>query len=295
MDKARMIEYISQTANAELEELIPVSGGLSTAKKFKAKLNGQEWMVKLSTGTEVRDIWYQELDKRSNEQMANPKMHKRFNDGTLCLISPWIMGESLESRLRKATQEQVHNYGVQAAQLLLHLHECSFPYSGYSQLLSTRVNMACSQVKELGLLFPGHQMCCEFLNKMMENYTTEHICFVHKDIRPENFIVCEEKLHLIDFDNGSLGERASDFFYLTTMEINGHYDFSRALIEYYLQSVTEDNFWQKNLFYSTLQVVEYAIWKFQNTGRQMKLQAENLISQYDSFNQVMPLWWRKKN
>lgn len=290
MDIIRILDYVCQTAGSVPEELVPVDGGLSKADKYKALLNGREWMVKVVPGTPVRDLWYRELDNRSNDQMANPKMHKLFDDGTLCLLSPWIPGKSLESCLKCAKAEQVEDYGMQAAQILLHLHEIPYSYPEYKQRLSDRVNMACCQVENIGLKFTGHQQCCEFLKKAI-NVNFDQVCFVHRDIRPENFIVHDERLHLIDFDNGSLGERATDFSYLTTMGYEEHRAFAKAVIRQYLAAVDSTDFWQKNLFYSTLQVVEYAIWKYQNKGRQMRLQAENLLEQYDNFRQLIPYWW----
>lgn len=291
MDEKQIFEYIYKTTGSEAESLTPVNGGLSATEKYKAKVNGQEWMVKISTGNSTRDMWYRELEKRSNAQMANPKMHKLFEDGTLCLLSPWINGESLEYKLRYATNEQVQNYGIQAAQILCELHKEPFDYPEYSKKFASRVNNACDEVEQLGLNFPGHKQCCSYLKDKIATYSTKHVCFVHKDVRPENFIVKKEKIHLIDFDNGSLGERVADFSYLTTMGGTEFFKFSRVLIEKYLELINDNGFWEKNLLYSTLQVVEYAIWKWKVKGRQVYYQAENLMNQYDNFRAIKPYWW----
>lgn len=293
MHKSKILEYICQTASSEPEYLIPVNGGLSATEKYKAKLNGQEWMVKLTTGNQRRNMWYQELGKRTNEQMATPKMHKLFEDGILCLISPWIVGENLESKLMYAMPSQVRDYGIQAAHILLNLHKKSFEYSEYRKMLLNRINNACNQVSRLGLTFPGYKECCDFLKKTADTCTINHVCFVHKDIRPENFIVQGENLYLIDFDNGSLGERVTDFSYLTTLGRSEHYLFSQAVIETYLETEDSNDFWQKNLLYSILQVVEYAIWKYKTKGKQVYYQAENLIQQYDNFKDIKPYWLKK--
>jgi hypothetical protein len=67
-------------------------------------------MVKILPGNPMRELWYAELNKRSNNQMANPKMHKLFPDGNLCLLSPWIEGECLEKHLQFATKDQIDKY-----------------------------------------------------------------------------------------------------------------------------------------------------------------------------------------
>ncbi len=248
-------------------------------------------MVKVLPGNTIRDLWYRELAARSDDQMACPKMHHLFEDGTLCLMSPWIEGESLETRLRKGNKEDLQRFCEQAAQILLKLHQTPFAYPAYGQRLQDRVYRVCAQVEELHLTFPQHEQFCNYLRNSVENYTATHVCFVHKDVRPENFVVKDEQLYMIDFDNGSLGERATDFSYLTTMGGKQFFPFCREVLRTYLAEAGDDTFWEKNLLYSTLQVVEYAIWKYQVKGKQIKLQAENLCAQYDCFAKVMPAWW----
>lgn len=291
MDHNHVKELIALTAGKQPDSLQPVSGGLSNAGKFKARVFEQDWMVKILPGNAVRDLWYKELAIRSDDRMACPKMHHLFEDGTLCLMSPWIDGESLEERLLNGNKKDLQRFGEQAAQILLKLHQTPFEYPGYVKQLQDRVYRACTQVEELQLTFPEHEQCCDFLRKSVNNYGADHVCFVHKDIRPENFVVKDEQLYLIDFDNGSLGERATDFSYLTTMGGEQFFPFSREVLQTYLTEIDSDDFWKKNLLYSTLQVVEYAIWKYQAKGKQVKLQADNLCVQYDDFTSVIPMWW----
>lgn len=291
MNQDNIRDLITQTAGEQPDSLAPVSGGLSNAGKFKAQVCGQDWMIKILPGNAVRDLWYKELAVRSDDRMACPKKHHLFEDGTLCLMSPWIEGESLETRLLRGSKEDLQHFGQQAAQILLKLHQIPFVYPGYVKQLRDRVYGACAQAEELQLTFPQHEQCCDFLRSSMENYSADHVCFVHKDIRPENFVVKDEQLYLIDFDNGSLGERATDFSYLTTMGGEQFFPFSKEVLQIYLSEIDFDDFWKKNLLYSTLQVVEYAIWKNQTKGKQVKLQAENLCAQYEGFARMLPNWW----
>lgn len=291
MDKTQLQYYICRTAGMEPEAVSAVCGGLSAADKFRVRLRGEDWMVKIVPGTPIREMWYRELDRRASDTMAVPRMYKLFEDGMLCLISPWIEGESLEACLKAASREQLEDYGRQAAQILLTLHQLPFDYPAYASQLSARVNSACDQVEQLELTFPGHEKICAYLRETISSYSADHVCFVHKDVRPENFIVRGGRLYLIDFDNGSLGERAADFSYLTTMGGEQFYPFSREVLRTYLAEADDVAFWEKNLLYSTLQMVEYAIWKYKVKGKQVKLQAENLCAQYDWFSRMIPAWW----
>lgn len=290
-DGMDIIERIYQTAGEKPGAVTPVSGGLSSADKFKVHVHGRDWMVKVLPGTPIRSRWYQELANRCDDRMACPKMHRLFDDGMLCLLSPWITGESLEERLLKGNEADLQRFGRQAAEILLKLHQIPFPYEAYPDQLRKRINAACDQAEQLQLTFPLHKECCAFLRGSMEQYTAPHVCFVHRDVRPENFVICDEQLYLIDFENGSLGERATDFSYLTTMGGERFFPFSRVVLHHYLQQGDDGTFWEKNLLYSTLQLVEYAIWKYKAKGKQVKLQAENLATQYASLERTKPLWF----
>lgn len=287
-----LTERIRLTAGAEPELLTPVSGGLSTAEKYKVRINGTEWLAKFTKGTPLRVQWYQELMHRASGQMVNPKAFRLFEDGTLCLLTRWIDGEGLDSRLRSAGPEELRSYGRQAARILLDLHEIPVRFPAYAPRLRERTARACAQARELDLQFPHRETCCEFLSREAERLEISHLCLVHKDIRPENFIIRDEQLYLIDFDNGSLGERATDFSYLTTMGGEEFFPFAGEVLAAYLSQAEAEDFWEKNLFYSTLQVLEYGIWKYRSRGRQMRLQAENLMLQYDDLSERIPLWLR---
>ena len=291
MDEIKVLEYIKQTANATPKYVKPVSGGLTSVIKCKTEICGQTFMVKILPGNSTRDLWYAELNKRCNNQMANPKMHKLFSDGNLCLLSPWITGESLHNRLQFATKEQIDDYAAQASEILLQLHKNPIDYPNYQENLRNRISGLCAKVETYGLTFPGKKTVCDYLMSVAATHTVDHVCFVHKDIRPENFVVQDEKLYLIDFDNGSLGERASDFPYLTTMVWPEHYTFANKLIENYVSKINASSFWQTNLLYSTMQVVDYAIWKWEAKGKQILIQANNLMKQYEGLTKTVPTWW----
>lgn len=292
MVSQEVYEIISQTAKSKIETLDNVTGGLSDAIKYKAKINGDFWMVKIFDGTPLRLAWYKELSKLSGGALAVPEMCQLFNENKLCLITPWIEGESLEKKLVTATKSEIANYGVQAADILNTLHSVLISDNSYIERLINRVNNVCKTVEEMNLTFPKRDDCCQFIKNSIKEYAAEDICLVHRDIRPENFIVNNGKLFLFDFDNGGIGEAASDFAYLTTMGAKEHLVFSKEVLSNYLSDNNKQVFWDKNLFYSTLQVMEYAIWKWQIKGKQVYFQADNLIKQYNDFKSNIPAWWK---
>ena len=294
MDNDLVYEYVRQTAHAEPAHMEPVHGGLTASGKYRVSLGGRDWMVKLVPGDEKRDLWYGELNRRANDSFANPKMHRLFSDGILCLLSPWITGKSLELCLNACTEDETRAYAEQVAQILLRLHRNPLELPGAAQRLSDRLRNLCNAVEACGLTFPGHDECCALVRREANERGPRLLSFVHKDIRPENFIVSGGRLYLIDFDNGSLEDPAADFPYLTTMVLPEHRFYSRAVTETYLQEADYDTFWKDNLLYSTVRVMEYAVWKWQTQRRQVFIQADNLIRQYCGLSSLVPQWWKLK-
>ena len=286
-------EYIALTAEEMPTSLEAINGGLSQAGKYRATFGSDVRMVKLLRADERRLTWYMELMKRADKSMAVPGKVRLFDDGTLCLISPWISGESLEHVLASASEIETAKYGRAAAGIVAGLHRDSIEYPSFAISLRQRVGHACAEVNRLGLTFPGHKKCVDFLLDEIKLRHPSRVSFVHMDLRPENFILSDGELYLIDFDNGTIGERASDFAYLTTMARPDHRSFSRALIKSYLGCADSEAFWRDNLFYSTLAVTEYAIWKWNTKGRQVCYQAQNLMQQYDNLTSVIPKWWKE--
>lgn len=288
-------DIIEQTARAKLEALTAVDGGVSDAKKYKAVINGRPWMVKIMSGTPIKCVVYKEFAKLNCCQLAVAEMFHLFEDGTLCLIAPWIDGEGLDVALTHADEELIKDYGAQTADILKKLHSAEITYPEYHSRLTMRIENACRKVEALGLNFPMHKECVQFLREEISHCSTDKITLVHRDIRPENFIVSDGKLYLIDFDNGGPADAFCDFVYLTTMLHTEHQPFARQVLNSYFNQSPPADFWHKNLIYSTLQVMEYAIWKYELKGRQMRLQAENLILQYDGFKSTIPHWWKETN
>ncbi len=285
------IALVKKIVGGRVDGIIAVKGGVSGAKTYRAKIEGKEWMVKVLPSGNYRLEWYNQLALRATEKMANPK-YLGEEKGNLCLISPWINGENLEEKLDSLSLSQVDKLGREGGEILSSLHQKEIDYPLYQKAVKDKVCCLINKVNEYGLSFPGKKDCVEFLQKKIKEECKGKIYLTHRDVRPENFILNEKGLYLIDFENGSVGERGSDFVYCTTMGKPEHRRFYHALIEEYLTRVDYKEFWKDNLFYSTMQLLEYAVWKWENREKQVKEQAENLIYQYDNFTSIIPAWWR---
>ena len=292
-------ERLTQMVSNSVNILFPVDQGLSGCSKFKVEMDNRYWMAKIFHSTSNRVLWYKELGKLQGGKLAVPEVVRFSADGVLCLLTPWIDGTGLEDALQEVgnTGIEIKSYAVQAANLIKELHRKKFPMTAddCKKRLMHRIDCACKEAERLKLAFPHVLESIQFLRKAGLERACDDMCFVHMDIRPENFILQNGQLYLIDFDNGGLGESVSDFVYLTTMGPGTHHSFTYYLLNSYWGESIPSEFWEGNLVYSTLQMVEYAIWKYNNRGKQVLHQANNIWNQYDGFTSSVPLWWRDWN
>lgn len=289
-NEKKIDRYIYSAFKAHARAIEEIKAGCSEAEKYKVKIDNKLWMLKIVKGTSLREMWYRELAKYRGENLIPPKYFHHFNDDVLCLFTPWKEGVILEEYLKSASHSEIENLGKQAANMLLKLHRPKYFFPRYKEHIEQRVEKICDDIKKYSLEFPGNLLCCNFMLDYLKNYSVDSVRLVHRDIRPENFIVSNGNLMLIDFENGGIGEYVEDFSYLTTIIPPEHYNFSEIVLKNYLENINQEEFWNKNMFFSTLKVAEYAVWKFKRSGRQMKYQAENLMKQYNCFSSVYPEW-----
>ena len=294
MDKLEMAEIIRTSHGFDIEEITEVSGGISGADKFKVRFDGKNWIAKIVEASEERVRWYEALAQTECEYLAVPRYISALGHNKALCIAPWIDGQMLETVFSSLDSETIQEFGRQTASVLKELHSRKTGITGYEKLLKLKTDRLCSGLNDQCADFPGKDECIKYIQQYAEKIAIDSVACLHRDIRPENIIINNRHVCLIDFDNGMFGEPEADFVYLTTMGDKAHIPFSVAVIRSYLKGCDEQKFWEKNMFYSTLQVMDYTLWKYQRKGRVSKNQVQNLLDQYDHFRSPEPVWMKEK-
>ncbi|MSC86653.1 hypothetical protein EAI89_22965 [Eubacterium sp. am_0171] len=293
MDKNEFCEIFRQLTGARAESCIEITQGNSSALKYKVSSNGHHWMAKMLEASTERIRWYNSLAEIHGLGLAIPDMYITPDESKLLLLSPFINGTGLDSLIEFSNPTIISEYGRQAAMLMKRLHHRTLINDNYSEDLKARVDQICNTVMMHRLSFPGLDACIDFVKSYSAFAHPGKLGALHRDVRPENFVVGEKGLSLIDFENGCVGELEADFVYLTTMGETKHRHFAKSLLLNYMDGCVTSEFWGKNLFYSTLQVMEYAVWKWETKQKQISCQAHNLMIQYNSLKSIEPLWWNE--
>ena len=267
-----------------------VSGGLSGAKKLVVEHGGRLWMTKIVEGEAGRIPFYEALSRIDCDLLAAPRYFSALPDGGLCVASPWIKGVSLESALHDGTGIDGRLAAADVARAMKLLHELAIPFPGFKERVSSAVSKLCDEAEREGIGFSRQGEILAFLAEEVQVINWWNPCLIHGDVRPENFIVCDGRARLIDFENGSLGEAEEDFVYLLLMGPHEFRPFAWEAIRQYGVELADEAFWSKLRFYGALKVTEYALWKWRSGRGAARLQPEGLYCQYEGFARLIPTW-----
>ena len=291
--------------NYTLEE---IEKGLSDDIKFKADADGRSYIVKIVEGKKNtpyksnRSVLYQALC-RAHAEDARVVCPKWFDyiDNHIVTVTEWIEGASLEEYLYSHPSKQIE-YGKQVGKLLFNIHNLGFVKSEieksnekFAPKAMEKVDGLLDSVKRLNLSFPGIERVVEFLRNNKDVISEERVGILHSDVRPENILIDGGRLFLIDFDSGTFGDRYAEFTYLTALACKDFRAFAYAVIMSYFDGAPPRDFWKANLYFCMIKLLEYAVYKFNKSGKMVVNQAQSCMKIFKGFDEVIPDWWDEED
>lgn len=273
-----------------------IEAGLSLAEKFHVWSNGSQYLVKI-TPESLNFEKYEVLKKMYDEgiTVVAALKWKYYSENKLTvLVYDWISGENLEDILKKCSEEEKIQYGKKAAKLIKQFH--TFDISGFK-----RNNMPYSLFKRYNFCLMRYRATFPYM-KEIKLYikrrksvwkSCERLSLTHQDLRPENILVYNDRLYMIDFETADFADPYSDFVFCISMQPDYQHAYSRSLINSYFDFEIPEDFWQWTLFYGAMAVQKYAIWKYRARHKKVKLQAIHFYELYSGLTSTIPAFWRK--
>ena len=303
----KYVPFIDQCLGKGSYTMEDIRGGSSYDIKKKLTCGDAAYIVKVVEGalekTEPdrdRLLWYQALCRihRQNPGILGPTWYSSVNNHAVT-ITEWVDGAQLND-LFDRHPDLMPVYGREVGKLLYQLHHVDFVKAAVEERnVSVRakvfdtVSRLKATIKENGIHFDGMDAAIAFLDENADAISDDRVGMVQNDVRPENVILKDETLYLFDFDSGTIGDVYSDFTYLTAMSHHKYRPFSAAVIESYFDGDVPEVFWKVNACFCIIKLLEYAIYRYEKSGRMIAVQAENYMNLFDNYTNPIPRWIRE--
>ncbi len=302
---AEYIPFLEECFEGKPYTLAEVSGGRSYDIKVKVSCEGSDYILKVIEGNLEKDesnrarvAWYQALAMmRSKDPCVLGPVRYGFINCHVVTLTEWISGEQLNSVFSEKP-ELMKEYGERLGRLLYSVHHQEFVTAALAQngariapWVTRTADALREKIRQCGIDFSGMDKAIAYLEENADLISEERACIVHNDVRPENFILTPDNLYIYDFDSGTFNDAFADFTYLTVMSEAKYRPFSYALIKAYFGGGVPLEFWKTNLYFSIMKLLDYAIYKYDKTGKMIVNQANNFIEVFDNYENPVPHWW----
>lgn len=306
MDFSAYIPFVEECFAGKPYTLQEVAGGRSYDIKMKVSCEGKDYIIKVIGGNSdepcdrSRLAWYQALCRVQKEDpcVLGPVWYGWANDRVVT-ITEWIVGEQLNDAFDRDPELMIP-LGKKVGKLFHKLHHQDFVREtlragnvDVAGKITAATDRIVDEVKSLGLEFRGLDRALAYLEENRSLISQERASIMHNDIRPENFIFSDGKIYIYDFDSGTVNDCYADFTYLSAISQGRYRPFSYAVIMSYFDGRIPREFWQANLFFSITKLLDYAIYKYRNSGKMIVNQANNFMEVFDGYHTAVPCWWKE--
>lgn len=305
---SKYTSFIEECFDGKEYTLEDVAGGHSYDIKVKAHCDDKDYIIKVINGNSYKEeknqnrtAWYQALCQihNINPCLLGPIWYGLVNNRVVT-ITEWIYGEQLNGVFDEKPELMIP-FGRKVGKLLYKLHHQKFvkcTLRNYNVSITLKVMDVVSrlenEIKSFGIDFQGMDKAIAYLKENKDIISEDRAGIVHNDIRPENFILADEKIYIYDFDSGTVNDCYADFTYLSAISPPNYRAFSYAVIMSYFDSNIPMDFWKANLYYSIMKLLDYAVYKYHKSGKMIVNQANNFIGLFDNYETPVPAWWREQ-
>ena len=286
--------------------LVPIGGGVSYDIKVKACCDGAEYIIKViegnsgkADGNPKRLAWYEALRTiRDTDHRVLAPVWCGWTNGHVVTITEWVHGEQLNN-LFDQCPGLMSQYGERVGKILYLLHHQNFVTQQISIMgvdvrakTASAVSRLKGDIERYGIDFYGMENAIAYLDSHAGLVSADRAGIVHNDVRPENFIRRGGELFIYDFDSGDISDCFADFTYLTAISQERYRPFSCSVINSYFDGQVPAEFWDVNLYFSVMKLLDYAVYKYRRKGRRIVNQANAFMSMFADYKNPIPAWWR---
>lgn len=228
--------------------------------------------------------------------MCKPIAFGTCDEGVYFLQS-WIEGKDFEEVLMRLTDTQQYDYGIEAGQILKHIHSIEAPdtQEEWEVRFNRKIEQKIKMYKDCSIKYEYGQAFIDYINANRYLLKSRPQCYQHGDYHVGNMMIDSEgKLQIIDFDRDDFGDPWEEFNRIVWSAQKSSLFASGMVNGYFNENVPMD-FWRLLALYisnNTLSSITWAIPFGQSEIDTMINQAKEVLKWYDNMQNPVPTWYK---
>lgn len=237
------------------------------------------------------------LASRTGIRMQMPVEFGTLGDGkTVFTLMSWVEGEPLEGILASLSPAEQLEAGRSAGRALRKLHTIQAPSTQppWGPRMTLKMQAKRQSYLACGIRVPGDEGALAYLNDHQELLVGRPQCLQHGDFHVGNLVYCTDReLGVIDFNRVDYGDPFEEFYKLLMFSRSASIDFARGQIDGYFAGPPPADFFPLLALYAADALLFSIAWAIPYGSKDVQKMveiAEQVITDYDGFQTVVPRW-----
>lgn len=228
--------------------------------------------------------------------MCKPIAFGTCDEGVYSLQS-WIEGKDFEDALTILTDAEQYAYGIEAGQILKHIHTISVlnTQEEWEVRFNSKIERKIQMYKDCPIKYENGQSFIDYINTNRYLLKSRPQCYQHGDYHIGNMMIdLDGKLQIIDFDRDDFGDPWEEFNRIVWCAQKSPL-FATGMVNGYFDENVPMDFWRLLALYissNTLSSIPWAIPYGQSEIDTMINQAKEVLQWYDNMQNPVPTWYK---
>lgn len=294
---------IAQLLNQdEIKRVEEIKKGWSGDQKYYIQLNnGEELLLRMAPLEEfTRKATEYDTVKQLFElglTVPEPLDIKGVEEHVYSLFR-WVAGEDADDVLPTLTPDLQYDLGYQSGEILRNMHQrIKVPKEteAWAESYNRKIDRNIKNYLKGELTYENGDLFLDYIEKNRSLIQNRPLAFQHGDYHSGNMILSKEnQLSIIDFNRWDYGDPWEEFNRIDFTALTSPLFASGQLDGYFMGEPPLDFFRLLLLYISvnTLNALPWAEKYSQMEVRTMQDKAEKVLEWYDSFKEVVPMWYK---
>lgn len=280
---------------------VQIAKGWSGDKKYCVTTpDGKKYLLRISK-IEQQERKRVEFEMMQRVEVLGIPMCKPIAFGTcdegVYLLQSWIEGKDFEEVLTTLTDTEQYAYGIEAGQILKHIHTIPAPdtQEEWEARFNRKIQRKIQMYKECPIKYENGQSFIDYINTNRYLLKNRPQCYQHGDYHVGNMMIdYDGKLQIIDFDRDDFGDPWEEFNRIVWSAQKSPF-FASGMVNGYFDENVPIDFWRLLALYissNTISSIPWAIPFGQSEIDTMINQAKEVLEWYDNMQNPVPTWYK---